>query len=181
MRAWRSDIENALTAFRTVAELAGDPIAADEISIEYLQAPHHPPTRLPAGKMAVYGFWAEGGWLKIGKAGPKSNARYMVQHYNAQSAPSTLAKSLANDPHMLAVESFDPDNPGAWMKAMTHRVNILLSSKRRKELLSLLEAFLHLRLRPRYEGQPRRRRHPRRAAAEAAVGRGPGAGGQSVH
>jgi len=42
--------------------------------------------------------------------------------------------------------------PGAWISAETHRVNILLSARREPELLALLEAFLHLRLRPRYEG-----------------------------
>ena len=151
MTDWREDIENALTAFVTVAQLAGAPISRSELVVEYLSALHRP-TRLPAGKMAVYGFWGDGTWLKIGKAGPNSNARYTSQHYNAASARSTLAGSLMRDPHMLAVVGFDPQAPGDWIKAATHRVNILLPSTRQKELLSLLEAFLHLRLRPRHGG-----------------------------
>ena len=115
-------------------------------------APQRPPARLPVGRMAVYGFWGDGVWLKIGKAGPNSNARYTSQHYNPGSAQSTLAASLAGDSHMLTVAGFDPHTPGAWIKASAHRVNILLPSQRRKELLSLLEAFLHLRWKPRYEG-----------------------------
>jgi hypothetical protein len=152
MAVWRSELEQALTAFVTVAQLAGDPIARDEIEIECLEAPHRAPRRLPAGKMAVYGFWSDGVWLKIGKAGPNSNARYTSQHYNLGSAMSTLAGSLANDPAMRSLASFDPAAPGAWIRASTHRVNILVPSHREQALLSLLEAFLHLRLKPRYEG-----------------------------
>jgi len=149
---WSDEIHESLAAFATVADLAGDPVARGEIETEFLAAPHRPPAYLPLGKMAVYGFWWNGSWLKIGKAGPKSGARYTSQHYSLHSAQSTLAKSLANDSNMRTIPGFDPQNPGVWIKASTYRVNILLRSDRRKELLSLLEAFLHLRLRPRYEG-----------------------------
>ena len=96
-------------------------------------------------------FWGDGAWLKIGKVGPKSNARYVNQHYNAGSAQSTLAGSLTSDPYMLTVQGFDPLSAGDWIRQSTHRVNILLPATRRPELLSLLEAFLHARLHPRYE------------------------------
>lgn len=152
MTDWRDDIERAVTAFLAVAELAGDSISRDEITTEYLSAPHTPPTRLPSGKLAVYGFWGDGEWLKIGKAGPKSKARYTSQHYNPDSAPSTLARSLRSDKRMSTVAGFDPQAPGAWIRTSTCRVNILIPVHKRKELPSLLEAFLHLRLRPRYEG-----------------------------
>ena len=152
MTGWRDEIEAALNAFLAVTELAGDPISPAEIEVEYLPAPHRPPTRLPAGKMAVYGFYGDGAWLKVGLAGPNSNARYTSHHYNAGRAPSTLAGSLAKDPHMLAVAGFDPASPGDWVMKATHRVNILIPSARRREMLALLEAFLHLRLKPRYEG-----------------------------
>lgn len=152
MSAWRDDIEAAITAFLTVAELAGDPIYRSDLVIEYLAAPHRTPSGLPEGKMAVYGFWGDGDWLKIGRAGPNSNARYTSQHYNLGSAGSTLARSLAADAKMKTAAGFDPKAPGAWIKASTHRVNILMLASRHRELLSLLEAFLHLRLRPRYEG-----------------------------
>ncbi len=122
---WRDDIERAVIDFVAVAELADDPIAIADISIEYLPAPHRPKSLL-VGMMAVYGFWGDGSWLKIGKAGPRSNARYGSQHYNAGSAKSTLAGSLAGDPHMLAVQGFDPLSAGDWIRQSTHRVNILM-------------------------------------------------------
>jgi hypothetical protein len=152
MTSWREDVETGLIAFLTVAELAGDPIARGDLTIEYHDAPHRPPKQQPAGTMGVYGFWGDGRWLKIGKAGPQSGARYTSQHYNLGSAQSTLAGSLANDPHMLTIAEFDSQAPGTWIKAATHRINILMPASRQPALLSLLEAFLHLRLRPRYEG-----------------------------
>src|SRR5436309_10093554 len=92
---WRSDIEKALREF--AAARAFDLCVFE---IEYLAAPHKPPSRLPPGKMAVYGFWLEGWrWLKIGKAGPNSSARYAYQHYNGR-AGSTCAGSLQSDPNM---------------------------------------------------------------------------------
>jgi hypothetical protein len=151
MSSWSDDIESAISAFIDVAELAGDPIARADVVIEYLPAPHRPPPRLPEGWMAVYGFWSADVWLKIGKAGTKSGPRYVSHHYHL-SAPSTLAKSLASDAGMRTVPGFDPLTPGEWIRSSTSRVNILLPETRAPELLSLLEAFLHLRLRPRYEG-----------------------------
>lgn len=150
MSDWRVDITDALDAFVTVADLAGSPIRWEEFILEFLEAPHTPPTTLPAGKMAIYGFWGAGEWLKIGKAGPKTKARCTSQHYNPGSAPSTLADSLAQDPKMLDLPDFDPARPGDWIKSHTHRVNILLSSRRGKRMLALIEAFLHVRLNPRY-------------------------------
>ena len=102
--------------------------------------------------MAVYGFWYDGQWLKIGKVSPNSNALYVSQHYNKGSAMSTLAGSLANDPRTGLVAEFDTNDAGAWIRTATSRVNILLPATRHLALLSLLEAFLHVRLRPRYEG-----------------------------
>ena len=152
MLDWRAEVMAALADFEAVSELAGDPIMLAEVSVEFMPAPHIPPRSLPAGMMAVYGFWRNGEWLKIGKAGPKSHARYASQHYNPDSAKSTLARSLARDATMNSTPGFNPSTPGDWIKSETSRVNILLQSARRRELLSLLEVFLQVRLKPRYEG-----------------------------
>lgn len=152
MEAWRREVEEAVRAFLCVAELGGAPLSNDEIQIEYLVAPHRPPSGIPSGKMAVYGFWGDGCWLKIGKVGPNSHARYSAQHYSAGSAQSTLAGSLLRCDTMAQNDAFDRSNPGIWIKNNANRVNILLDASLPRELLSLLESFLHLRLRPRYEG-----------------------------
>ncbi len=151
MNDWRHDISSALADFRQVVGLCGDQISEDDSEIEYHPAPHRA-TGLPKGKMAVYCFWGDGVWLKIGKVGPNSDARYRSQHYQPGRAVSSLANSLCKDERMTAVTDSPKGACEAWIKAHTHRCNILLSSRQPKSLLSLLEAFLHHRLKPRYEG-----------------------------
>jgi len=148
---WHTEVEKAIKDFVAVANLAHSPLRQNELVVEFLEAPHTPPKSLPKGKMAVYGFWYGGKWLKIGMAGLNSQARYTSQHYNPGSAPSTLASSLAQDPRMSRTQGFDRSVPGNWIKQQTNRVNILMSSRHGKVLLALLEAFLHVRLKPRYE------------------------------
>lgn len=145
---WREEINTAMDDFLRVAKLAGEPIDKSQLDLQYLAAPHDPPRKLPGGKMAVYGFWGDGEWLKVGKVGPTSNARYTSQHYTG-SAISTLAGSLAKDNR---IPGFAMESSKAWIMSNTHRVNILLDARRSKALLSLLESFLHARLKPRYEG-----------------------------
>jgi hypothetical protein len=48
--------------------------------------------------MAVYCFFLDGRALKIGIAGPNSDARFRSQHYNLNSARSTLAGSIFKYP-----------------------------------------------------------------------------------
>jgi hypothetical protein len=151
MNNWKADLENALNVFVNVADLARASIRRQDIEVERLEAPHKPPSRLPKGKMAAYGFWCSGEWLKIGIAGPKSNARYTSQHYSPTSAPSTLAGSLLKSAGISESEHFNRDFVGDWIKSNCHRVNILLNSNHGMLLLRLLESFLHLYLRPRYE------------------------------
>lgn len=150
MSDWAADVEQALVDFREVARLGGIELEPGELVVERLPAPHRSPARLPPAMMAVYAFWSDGVWLKIGKVGPNSNARYTSQHYLAGSARSTLAASLIASPPMD--QGFDPAQAGTWIRERTCRLNILLPANRPRELLSLLEAFLHLRFRPRFEG-----------------------------
>ena len=150
MSDWRTDIDGAIKDFISVAELARVKLNLDDFETEYIEAPHKSPSNLPNGKMAIYGFWLDGKWLKIGMVGPKSKARYTSQHYSQNAASSTLAKSLLNDNSMWN-EKVQPKNIGEWIKNNTNRVNILMDSEHGMMLLALLEAFLHFRLRPLYE------------------------------
>lgn len=151
MTDWRQDIEEAIPAFVGVTELARRSLQPKDFKLEFLPTPHRPPSSLPAGKMAVYGFWYGSGWLKIGVVGPNSNARYTSQHYNPNSAGSTLAASLLADPAMVVRINTAGMPVGAWIKSNCHRVNVLLDSLHGPLMLALFEAFLHLRLGPRYE------------------------------
>lgn len=152
-RNWQEQVEDAVKDFIEVANLAHEPLSPRELKASFLVAGEHPNAGLPKGQMAVYGFWGDGEWLKIGKAGPNSNARFRSHHYDATRSKSTLAGSLKKCPRMPSVAEFDAADPGRWIREHTCRFNILIPKDKRGELLSLLEAFLHTRLRPRYEQQ----------------------------
>ncbi len=145
------DVEALVADFIRVADLAGVTILREAIAVEVLPAPHHPPI-LPAGKMGVYIFQWGNQCLKVGKAGPRSHARYTSQHYNPRSSRSNLAKSLLKDCESLEIAGLDEHNVGEWIMKNTDRINILLDADAGMPLLNLLEAFLHCRLKPRFEG-----------------------------
>lgn len=152
MISWKQQIEDCLRDVPAMSLLAHAPLNPGTLAVEFWPAPHARPKNLPKGRMAVYAFWGDGEWLKVGIAGPKTIARYTSQHYNGQ-APSTLAASLCASSRMRSVEDFDVRNPAAWIQGRCHRVNILLPAELGRPLLVLLEAFFHLRLKPRHEGR----------------------------
>ena len=138
--------------FTKVACLAGIPLSADDLSVESLRAPHNPPSRLPVGKAAVYVFCHEGRALKIGKAGPNSEARYTSQHYSPRAAKSTLAASILKHGTEIGVHGMTEPAVGGWIRANTDRYNFLLDSNYAIRLLTLLESFLQCKLDPVFEG-----------------------------
>ena len=146
------DVEQIILDFVHVAELAGINVKKDDIQIERLTAPHTPPSTLPKGKMAVYVFHWNNQCFKVGKVGPKSQARYTSQHYNPKSSNSNLSKSILKDIPTLGIKDITDKNVGSWVKTNTERVNFLIPESLGIPLLSLLEAFLQCRLKPRFEG-----------------------------
>lgn len=144
--------EDVLADFSTVARLAGVSLEPGDVRVEELPAPHAPPTRLPSGHMAVYVFSLGAEVLKVGKVGPKSQARYISQHYNPGSAQSTLAASMIADAERLGLGDADRAAIGDWIRSNVDRVNILIPVSHGIPVLTLLETFLQCRLRPRYEG-----------------------------
>ena len=118
--------EAAIDDFRTVALLAGIELPPDGITVEYLSAPHVPPTRLPPGKMAIYVFSSGGDVLKVGKVGAKSQARYTSQHYSPGSAMSTLAASILADRARFGLIDVDEASIGRWIRENVDRVSFVL-------------------------------------------------------
>lgn len=152
LEAVNIDTQQLVRDFRQVATMAGVNLAASDVEIEELPAPHRPPSRLPHGKMSVYLFAFHGGCLKVGKVGPRSQARYVSHHYNPRSSMSNLAKSLLNAKDDLGIVGLDDRSVGDWIKINTTRINFLLPNALGIPVLTLLEAFLQCRLRPRFEG-----------------------------
>lgn len=151
------DIESLIKDYLRVAEIAGINLPNDFISVESLPAPHTPPSSLPKGKMAVYIFFWKGQCLKVGKVGPNSQARYTSQHYSRSSSKSNLARSIMSEGTTLGMPGVSESNVGAWIKSNIDRINLLLNARYGIATLSLLEAFLHSRLKPRFEGFPSQR------------------------
>lgn len=140
------------TDFLHVAELAGIQINDEDIQIENLIAPHTPPSSLPNGRMAVYVFFWNNQCLKVGKVGSKSQARFTSQHYHHKSSNSNLSKSVLKDKSAMGISQIDEESVGDWIRQNTDRINFLLPDKLGIPTLSLLEAFLHCRMQPRFEG-----------------------------
>lgn len=144
-----------------VQKACGKSIAPHEITHECLVAPHDS-KNLPAGKGAVYVFTLSQSSksvagpnraLKVGKAGPNSNARFRYQHYRSGSAKSTLAGAIENNPILHSYIGLDraPADIGAWIRQNTDRDNFYVDADR-KDILSMLELYLKGRLGPVFEG-----------------------------
>ena len=137
--------------------------ARAELRVERLGIPHAP-TSLPPGWQGVYSFKYQEAWLKVGKAGPKSGARWTSQHYHPGRAQSTLAFSLLRYAHFSALafqeladlkirlQKVGPDELGDWIKNNTERTNFLIRSELESAGLDQLERIALRILKPIFEG-----------------------------
>lgn len=146
-----SKIEKLISGFIQAASLCGIDLKEGDVECEVLLAPHKPPTKLPANKMAVYIFIYNEQCFKVGKAGAKSQARYTSQHYGFN-APSTLAKSIVLDKKFIDEIVLEESQVAVWMRTSLSRVNLLLDQKYGADVLNFLEAFMQCALKPKYEG-----------------------------
>lgn len=135
---------------RDVSRCLGKEIDMSKVQIVDRGLPHIPHSLKP-GTMGVYTFNYNGKFLKIGKVGPKSNNRFLYQHYIPGSAKSTLAASIIADPQMKAL-GITEDNVGDWIKENCRRIDILLDVDLGIFTLELVEAALHYKYEPKYEG-----------------------------
>ena len=149
-------------AFLEAARLAGVSLERRQLRPEVLPAPHRRPGSLPAGTQAIYAFLFGDTCLKVGKAGPKTQARFTSQHYG-DNAPSTLAKSIIRDRGPILslvpqgarseIEALTIASIGRWLEQNTSRFHIFLPAAAPSCALALAEAFAQCRLRPIYEGK----------------------------
>lgn len=146
------DLQMLVSDFHHVAELAGVELQNSSLTVEKLPAPHEPPSTLPRGKMAVYAFVWGSQCLKVGKVGPKSQARYTSQHYNPNSSQSNLAKSILTVDGQMGIVNLSESNVGNWIKQNVDRFNFWLDSSCGMPVLTLPEAFLQCRMHPIFEG-----------------------------
>jgi hypothetical protein len=144
-------VADALADFSQVAAIAGIDVPLNQIRRQILSKPHKART-LPLGQMAIYAFFLDGRALKVGKVGPNSGPRFTYQHYSG-SAQSTLRGSILSNPNRIGATALTPETAGEWIRAHTDRVDLLIPATYGIPFLSLLEAFLHVRWNPIFEGR----------------------------
>lgn len=115
----------------------------------------HTPKSLPPKTMAVYAFIYRTQFLKIGRVDTNSNNRFRYQHYSPNAANSTLARSLLSDPDMLSL-GLSEQTIGQWIKDNCRRIDIFLDSELGVFSAELIEAILHYKYTPKYEGKVER-------------------------
>ena len=142
-----ADFDKTITQ---VFNILDKPLDASKYKIIDRGLPHVPKS-LPPGMMGIYSFYYEDRFLKIGKAGSKSNARFLSQHYNPHSASSNLASSILKDCNM-AYLNLTSQNISDWIKSHCRRIDILLDESLGVFTLELVEAILHYKYEPLYEG-----------------------------
>lgn len=142
-------IQEIGSLLQNVSLATGKEIPREKYEIVDRGVPHKP-NGLPKGKMGVYMFFYGGRFLKIGKAGPNSDARFRSQHY-AFNAKSTLAKSIVGDAD-FAEKGINEANVGDWIKNNCRRIDILIDASAGIFTLELIEGILHYVYEPKYEG-----------------------------
>jgi hypothetical protein len=152
------DLAELQATAKEIVRLAGSELSGMQIA--WTPAPHRRPA-FPSGMQGVYCFFIGQHCLKVGKAGPKSPTRFTGQHY-AVLAPSTLAKSILGGKDKVAkllkeelreeLHTTSEAAIGKWIEKSTSRLNVLLPAHAGPHVLSLVEAFLQVRLQPLFEG-----------------------------
>lgn len=126
----------------------------------------HSPTMLKKGFCGVYAFMAGEYCFKVGKAGPKSKARWNSHHYNLdETTPSTLPKSIRKNLATFKnifpreqhgeIDALDKATIQDWIKTNLGRIEFLIADSGDNFTLNLLEALAQYHLKPIFEGRLR--------------------------
>lgn len=146
-----NEYENIKIVLNQICTLLGKSIDLSKIQIIDQKAPHRS-IKLKENSMAIYMFKYKDTFLKIGKVNSKSSARFTSQHYNPNSARSNLAKSILEDTAFCKKHSINENNIKEWIYENLDRIDILLDVSLGVFVLNLLEASLHYKYKPIYEG-----------------------------
>lgn len=148
------EIKYTMEYVEEIAKKLGDIITKEDYYIEDMGCPHKQPSQLPKGYAAIYMF-AYGNdneyeFLKIGKANAGSSIRFTSQHYGFDSI-STLAKSICFDKEFQD-KGIAPNNVKEWMLNNLRRINIYIKTSCGMKATELVEALMHYKFNPRFEG-----------------------------
>jgi hypothetical protein len=147
MPTLQSLVSDSIRDFGSILPFAGANFSISDIRVDIREKPHRP-SSLPSGSCAIYAFFLNERALKVG---PNSGARFLSQHYTG-SAMSTLAGSILRYGEQVGLVKPADMTIDVWIRQETDRVNLLLPATCGSAVLSLLEAFLHIRWKPLFEG-----------------------------
>ena len=121
-----------------------------KVAVEFSANRHTRPKPLRDKQRAVYAFFQGTVWLRIGQT--KYSARFTSQHYGIARARSTFAKDIWRNKKEFGFIGEEEDI-GDWIFSNVGRANIVLPAHWPGAVAKLLEAYLHYRLNPRFEGR----------------------------
>ena len=143
-------MNNSIVIFKKIVDSNNRKYNIKKYSIKILYAPHEP-NKKPKNKFAIYAFVHNGKFLKIGKCGPKSYARFNYQHYNPKSTNSNLAKSILLDKNNYSKYKINKTNIAKWIKNNCTRIEVIFDDRVKDNYITYLESLLILELEPKYE------------------------------
>ncbi len=145
--AMKATLEDLLSQFLEIHGVAD--LDLPTLSVEFECPPHSRPSVLK-DEIGVYAFFRDGEWLRIGQT--TYPQRFTSQHYGTRRANSNFAKDLWLNSEEFGFDGLE-NEIGEWIFQTFGRANIRLPKKHGDALSKLLEAFLHLNLKPRFEGR----------------------------
>ena len=145
----QDQLQQILQDFRAIPEFdQADDWGAVEQS--FSEDGHPRPRPLRTGETAVYAFFRGRTWLRIGQT--SYSTRFTSQHYGTRRAKSTFAKDIWRNRGEFQYEGREEDI-GEWIQEVFGRANLILPARWPPTVPPLLEAYLHYRLNPRFEGR----------------------------
>jgi hypothetical protein len=145
----QSELQQLLDHFANIHGVKGAPFLP--LHLDFQSGSHKRPAPL-RNERAVYLFFQEGAWLRIGQTG--YSPRFTSQHYGTRRAGSNFALDIWKNRREFGYTGQE-DDISNWIFENFGRANIRVPQVFGPELTQLLEAFLHMNLKPRFEGRRR--------------------------
>jgi hypothetical protein len=146
MATIENQLNDLLNRFREIHGVAN--ILQMPLVTQFQSGPHIRPSPLK-NERGVYLFFQNQVWLRIGQTG--YSPRFTSQHYGTKRAGSTFAADIWANRLEFGFAG-DETQIGTWIMGNFGRANVRISNDPDGFISRLLEAYLHLHLKPRFEG-----------------------------
>lgn len=157
MKIITKQIEHSIKTFKDITNI--------DVTLKTMKSGvTHVPSILNKNKQGVYVFCFDDTCLKVGKAGPRSQARWNSHHYNLdETTKSALTKTIKKHTKSFAslfpkerrseIEALNKSNFPNWIKNNLDRFELIIDSHYGKYALNLLESMVQFHCSPFFEGK----------------------------